>query len=143
MKLTTLHTSHSFPSFIRIVFFTLQLLQSSHALNPGCSPGGNFELRKFSLQLPVGQPKSPTTIGPGELHGCLGFNMNPYFYTASDGRLVMTVPGSPSGAGCVTTPNSKHCRTEFREGGKWNPWLARHRLSATLTVTDAGGSTCV
>jgi hypothetical protein len=27
----------------------------------------------------------------------------------------MKVPGSPATSGCVTTPNSEHCRTELRE----------------------------
>jgi hypothetical protein len=47
----------------------------------------------------------------------------------------MKVPGGIS-TGCVTTKNSKHCRTELRESSpsSWDPNAATNKLSATLAV---------
>ncbi|GAD95755.1 hypothetical protein AOR_1_1214084 [Paecilomyces variotii No. 5] len=115
------------------------------ALNPGCAPGGNFDLSKWNLQLPIGSAGSPTTISSSSLQGCNGYQDpgHQYFFTESgDGALVMKVPGSPSSSGCVTTPNSQHCRTELREvsPSSWDPNAATNRLSATLKVTQADDS---
>ncbi|KFZ04392.1 hypothetical protein V501_09178, partial [Pseudogymnoascus sp. VKM F-4519 (FW-2642)] len=77
----------------------------STALNPACAPGGNFDLTS-------------------QLEGCSGYTNSDYFYTDSeDDALVMKVPGSPAGSGCVTTSGSLHCRTEFRETNpsSWDP----------------------
>ncbi|KAH8887186.1 polysaccharide lyase family 7 protein [Thozetella sp. PMI_491] len=115
-------------------------------LNPSCAPGGNFDLSHWSLQLPIGSPGSPTTISSGQLQGCSGWQNFDYFFTESgDGALVMKVPGAPDTTGCVTTPNSLHCRTELREQNpsSWDPWGPVNRLSATLAVISAGGSTCI
>ncbi|KAK5991151.1 hypothetical protein PT974_09429 [Cladobotryum mycophilum] len=112
-------------------------------LNPNCAPGGNFDLSKWSLQLPIGKPGSPTTIGSGQLSGCGGYT-NQYFSTQkSDGALVMKVPSLSSG--CVKTPNSAHCRTEFRESNpsKWSPNAGKNRLSASLIITQSHGDICV
>ncbi|KAL1844628.1 hypothetical protein VTK73DRAFT_2146 [Phialemonium thermophilum] len=109
------------------------------ALNPGCAPGDNFDLSKWNLQLPVGN-NGPTTIGPGQLEGCSGFQ-DQFFFTANgDGSLVMTVPGSPSSSGCVTTPNSQHCRTKLREisPGSWNPNNLPNRMRVTLATRSGG-----
>lgn len=118
------------------------------ALNPSCAPGGNFDLKPWELQLPVGSTGRPTTITSSKLDGCDGYQNSDYFYTdSSDGSLVMKVPGDPSSTGCVTTPNSKHCRTELREmdpssgdAASWDPNAATNRLSATLTVVKADNS---
>jgi hypothetical protein len=107
------------------------------ALNPKCAPGGNFDLSVWELQLPVGSKGSPTTIPSSSLQGCSGYQNSLYFFTESgDGALVMKVPGSPSSSGCVTTPNSQHCRTELRETSpsSWDPKAATNRLTATLAV---------
>lgn len=109
------------------------------ALNPGCAPGGNFDLGSWSLQLPTGSPGSPTTIPGSQLAGCSGYQDpgHHYFFTESgDGALVMKVPGSSASSGCVTTPNSQHCRTELRESSpsSWSPWGSVNRLSASLAV---------
>ncbi|KAK3393815.1 polysaccharide lyase family 7 protein [Podospora didyma] len=117
----------------------------AQTLNPSCAPGGNFDLSNFSLQLPIGQPGSPTTISPDKLAGCTGFQDKDHFFTnPDDGSLQMNVPGDTS-TGCVTTKNSKHCRTELREQNpsSWNPNAPTNRLSANLTVVSAGGSTCI
>src|SRR5690348_6861832 len=61
-------------------------------LNLGCSPGGNFDLSKWKLQLPIGSPGSPETIESSQLQGCDGWSDYGYFYTESgDGALVMKV----------------------------------------------------
>lgn len=48
----------------------------------------------------------------------------------------MKVPGSPASSGCVTTPNSEHCRTELREINppNWDPNASTNRLSVSLVV---------
>lgn len=118
------------------------------ALNPRCAPGGNFDLSPWSLQLPTGSPGSPTTISSSQLQGCNGYtDHGQYFFTESgDGALVMKVPGNTS-TGCVTTPNSLHCRTEFREvnpgdgsPASWDPNANPNRLAATLVVTEPDNS---
>src|ERR1700761_3372750 len=115
------------------------------ALNPDVAPGGNFDMSYWELQLPIGSPGSPETIPSSELQGDDGYQDpgHHYFFTESgDGALVMKVPGSPASAGCVTTPNSLHCRTELREvdpstgsPNSWDPNAATNRMKATLIVT--------
>ncbi len=100
------------------------LLAIAAALTPSCSPGGNFDMSKWSLQLPTGSQGAVTTIQASQLQGCSGFQDFNYFFTESgDGALVMKVPGSPASSGCVTTPNALHCRTELRETNpsSWDP----------------------
>lgn len=50
----------------------------------------------------------------------------------------MKVPGSPASSGCVTTPNSLHCRTELREivPSSWSPNAGLNRLTVTLAVEE-------
>jgi hypothetical protein len=114
----------------------LGLVASAQALNPGCSPGGNFDLSGWNLQLPTGSTGSPTTIPGSSLAGCSGYTSGVFYTDGSTGELVMTVPGSPSSAGCVTTPNSLHCRTEFREisPSSWSPNNGNNRLRVTMSV---------
>ncbi|EHL00171.1 hypothetical protein M7I_3940 [Glarea lozoyensis 74030] len=54
----------------------------------------------------------------------------------------MKVIGSPASTGCVTTKNSKHCRTELREikPSSWDPNAKTNRLNATIQVTKADDS---
>ncbi|KIK56590.1 polysaccharide lyase family 7 protein [Collybiopsis luxurians FD-317 M1] len=138
-----------FFSFPRLTaFVTLLLLSSTSpfvkaALNPSCAPGGNFDLSHWELQLPIGSTGDPETISSADLQGCDGFENFDYFFTESgDGALVMKVPGSPASAGCVTTPNSLHCRTELREENpsSWDPNAATNRLQVSLVVTVADDS---
>ncbi|KAH8812653.1 family 7 polysaccharide lyase, partial [Xylogone sp. PMI_703] len=121
---------------MKAVFTALLLAASTAALNPGCSPGGNFDMSKWNLQLPIGQPGHPSTITPSQLEGCSGFQDQFFFTGVGDGSLVMRVPGSPSSTGCVTTPNSQHCRTELREvsPGSWDPRGPANRMRVTLAV---------
>lgn len=120
------------------------------ALDPNCAPGGNFDMKPWKLQLPIGNPGSPQTISSSQLQGCDGYEDpgHKYFFTESgDGALVMKVPGSPDSVQCVTTPNSKHCRTELREANpsdgsaaSWSPNAAKNRLFASLSVAYADES---
>ncbi|OJJ96958.1 hypothetical protein ASPACDRAFT_81108 [Aspergillus aculeatus ATCC 16872] len=124
------------------LYALLGLLASAAALNPSCSPGGNFDLTKWNLQLPTGSTGSPQTISGSSLAGCSGYSSSVFYTDGSTGELVMTVPGSPSSAGCVTTPNSKHCRTEFREisPSSWSPNNGNNRLRVTLSVPQPDDS---
>ncbi|KAJ4984689.1 hypothetical protein SVAN01_09803 [Stagonosporopsis vannaccii] len=98
-----------------------------------CAPGGNFDLTRFNLQLPTGSSGKVDQIPSTKLSGCNGWSSPEYFYTSSSGALVMKVP---SRSECVTTPNSKHCRTELREASpnSWNPKNKTNRLKAKLSV---------
>ncbi|CAI6334649.1 unnamed protein product [Periconia digitata] len=113
------------------------------ALNPSCAPGGNLDLSKFSLQLPTGSKGKVDQVSGDKLKGCQGWTNAQYFFTdKKDGAVVMKVPGSPSSSPCVTTPNSKHCRTELREASpqSWDSKTATNRLKAELTVVTADDS---
>ena len=119
------------------------------ALDVSCAPGGNFDMRYWNLQLPIGSAGSPTTIPSSQLQGCGGYENFAYFFTESgDAALVMKVPGSPDSAGCVTTPNSKHCRTELREldpntgkSASWDPNQPVNRLFGRLSCGTTGDGT--
>ena len=114
------------------------------ALDPSCAPGGNFDLSKWSLQLPIGSTGSPETIPSSQLSGCGGYQDpgHHYFFTESgDGALVMKVPGGTE-TGCVTTAHSTHCRTELRESNpsSWSPNAGNNELSVTLAVEQPDNS---
>ncbi|KAI9645511.1 hypothetical protein NHQ30_006251 [Ciborinia camelliae] len=111
-------------------------------LKPTCAPGGNVDLSKWTLQLPSGTQGHPDSVAGSKLAGCSGYQQPDYFFTsATDGSIVMKVPGGVS-SGCVTTANSKHCRTELRETSpsSWNPSSGTNKLSATLKVITADDS---
>ncbi|KAK3186770.1 hypothetical protein K4F52_004516 [Lecanicillium sp. MT-2017a] len=117
------------------------------ALDPNCAPGGNFDLSKWRLQLPSGDPKKgPDSVSADKLKGCQGYQNPKYFFTSkSDGTLVFKVPGDPTNSECVTTPNSKHCRCELRESSpnSWDPHAAKNRLFGDLKVTKNDGEICI
>ncbi|KAM0143803.1 hypothetical protein ACHAP3_001066 [Botrytis cinerea] len=110
-------------------------------LKSTCAPGGNIDLSKWTLQLPSGTKGHPDSVTGSKLAGCSGYTSKDYFYTNTDGSIVMKVPGGVS-TGCVTTANSKHCRTELREASpsSWSPSSASNKLSATLQVVTADDS---
>src|ERR1700745_284561 len=127
----------------KLAFFTViifQIITTSALNNPSCAPGGNFNLSFWELQLPSGKPRHPITISSSSLKGCNGYQNDRYFFTdKGNGALVMKVPGAPPK--CVTTTNSKHCRTELREVDpvtghtiSWSPLAPKNRLNATLSV---------
>ena len=117
---------------------------SAAALNPAVSPGGNFNLSIWSLQLPIGSPGSPTTIQPAQLKGATGYTNPSYFWTdKTDGSMTFWDPEAG-----VTTPNSSYARTELREmnsnGSAANWTLAgNHTLSATLRIVSVTKNVCV
>ena len=106
------------------------------------SPGCIIPLSTGALQLPVGSPGSPTTIQGSQLAGCNGYQDQYFFYDSDDASLVMTVPGAPSSGKCVTTPNSKHCRTELRESSpsSWDPNGPANRMQVSLAVPQPDNS---
>jgi hypothetical protein len=114
------------------------------ALDSGCSAGGSFDLSLWDLQLPIGSAGSPETISSGSLEGCGGWSNSDYFFTGSNGSLVMKVPGGTS-TGCVTTSHSTPCRTELHEAnpGSWGLTTGVNRMTVSLAVITAGGSTCI
>jgi hypothetical protein len=113
-------------------------------LNPDVSPGGNFNLAIWQLQLPVGSPGSPTTIQPAQLKGASGYSNPSYFWTdKNDGSMTFWAPEKG-----VTTPNSSYARSELREmnsdGSSANWTLAgNHSLSAELRVVSVTKSVCI
>ena len=115
---------------------------STDSIDPSCAPGGNFNLSKFNLQLPTGENHKPDQISGSDLAGCTGYTNDVFYTDSSSGTLVMKVCGSSSSCGCVTTKNSKHCRTELREKSpnSWSPSSPINRLSASLAVVKADDS---
>lgn len=113
--------------------------QHTRGGNPSCAPGGNFNLRPFNLQLPTGRSGKVDQVTSSKLSGCDGWSSPEYFYTSPSGTLIMKVP---SRSACVTTPNSKHCRTELRESSpkSWDPNKSVNLLKATLSVPKPDGS---
>ena len=107
--------------------------------NPSCAPGGNFNLGSFNLQLPTGRSGKVDQVTSSKLSGCDGWSSPEYFYTSPSGALIMKVP---SRSACVTTLNSKHCRTELRESSpkSWDPNKSVNLLKATLSVPKPDGS---
>ena len=130
------------PKVMLSCLLALQCTIISALDNLSCAPGGNFDLSYWDLQLPSGTPGHPTIISSSSLQGCNGYQNETYFFTDSgDGALVMKVPGSPSSFNCVTTTDSKHCRTKLREvdlgtgdATSWSPSAPKNRLNATLVV---------
>jgi len=138
-------------SFVLLLPFTVSaasLSSRATAGNPSCSPGGNFDLSTWKLQLPSGSPNNPTSITSAKLQGCSGYKDQYFFTDSKTGDLVMKVPGSPASSDCVTTSGSKHCRTELREvdrsngqNAAWDPNAAKNLLTVSLAVVvpDDGG----
>ncbi|KAH8594554.1 alginate lyase-domain-containing protein [Bisporella sp. PMI_857] len=98
-------------------------------------PISGFQFEKWSLQLPIGSPGKPQTI-PGSKLATYQDPKKEYYFMEGN-VVVMKVP--PASSGCVHTPNSKHCRTEFRESNprSWSPKKPKNRLYATLQAVKA------
>jgi hypothetical protein len=113
-------------------------------LDPSVSPGGNFNLAIWQLQLPVGSPGAPTTIQPAQLKGAGGYSNPAYFWTdRTDGSMTFWAPEKG-----VTTPNSNYARSELREmnsNGSAADWTlaGNHTLSAELRVVSVTKNVCV
>ncbi|KAK5988221.1 hypothetical protein PT974_12361 [Cladobotryum mycophilum] len=109
-------------------------IASVMALNPGCTPGGNFDLGYWNLQLPTGSEGSVDIIKSKALQGCNGYSGPTFFTDQTSGELVLTAPGNPDITGCATTSGSVHCRTELREVKKSNGQNAAWSPSGTNTL---------
>lgn len=122
---------------------------SSAALNPGCKPGGNFDLSMFRLELPFAKKDGgdvQTIPGPqlSPSAPCNnGYENRAYFFTETgDGAMVMRAPGNATLSGCKTWSESSHCRTELGETSPWSSSGTTNKLTVTL-LGKAGGNTCI
>ena len=115
-------------------------------LNPAMRPASNFDLKTWSLTLPLplGMQNNAISIGVTTLNGTPGANNGyinpPYFFTDPvSGAMNMF---SPLNGG--TTPNSDFSRCEFYESlpGASAYWklntFASNSLSASLLVSQVG-----
>jgi len=108
----------------------------SRTLNPKAAPGGNFDLSKWELQLPSGSRF--TTIPSSRLQGADGYQ-DLYFYTdQSDGAMTFMDPETG-----VTSPGSKHPRTELREVTRGWPASGSNILSIREKVTRLSHTTAI
>ena len=114
----------------------------------GSSGAKGIEFSKWTLQLPIGSPGKPQSVAGSKLSSYADPKKEYYYIDSSTSAVVMKVPGSPAKTGCVTSTNSKHCRTEFRESSpaSWDPKAATNSMTATLVVVKADSSqhgTCI
>lgn len=114
----------------------------------GGSGATSIDFSKWTLQLPIGSPGKPQSVDGSELSSYADPKKEYYYVDSSTGVVVMKVPGSPSKTGCVTTTNSKHCRTELRESSpaSWDPKADSNSMTTTLMVVKADDSmhgTCI
>ena len=107
----------------------------SSGLNGDVSPGHNFNLAPFQLQLPTGPTGHPDTVSGSELKS---YTDSPYFYTnKSDGAMVMADPKEGT-----TTIGSKHPRVELRENAIWKT-SGTNILRGTVEVAEVPDHTTV
>lgn len=105
------------------------------SLNPNAVPSTNFDLSDWKLQLPIDVTGSFTGKA-AEVKTLTDYVHGTYFYTGSDGAMVLAAP--VEGA---TTGGSIYARSELREmngtaNAEWNLELGG-QLSATLQVDAA------
>ncbi|MBI0331295.1 polysaccharide lyase family 7 protein [Burkholderia plantarii] len=106
------------------------------SLNPSSPPGSNFNLKPWTLQLPIGASGSVTQVNGDSL--AAGYTNPYYFHTdQSDGAMVMMDPTRG-----WTTSGSQHPRTELRENAIWLT-SGTNRLDATLTVVQVPKTTTI
>jgi hypothetical protein len=112
---------------------------TTDALNPNATPGVNFDLSIYNLQLPSGTTGSPTTKTPSQLVSYT----DAYFYTdKTDGAMAMMDPTLG-----VATSGSNYPRSEFRElyNGSTAGWSTSltNILTVTEKVTKVSDHTCI
>jgi hypothetical protein len=105
------------------------------SLNPNAVPSANFDLSDWKLQLPVNS-QGALSGKAAEVKTLTGYVHGEYFYTGSDGAMVLGAP--VNGA---TTGGSLYARSELREmngtaNAEWSLQQGGH-LSATLQVDAA------
>jgi hypothetical protein len=100
-------------------------------LDPTQPPGVNFELSRFTLQLPLADGDSVQQITD------LSVYTSTYFYTAPDGAMTFWCP--VTGA---TTPNSHYPRSELRENAIGGDWAisGTHSMTASFKVAKTPSS---
>ncbi len=107
------------------------------------APGGNFDLSRWELQLPIGSAGAPTTITPAQLEGSKGFQ-DAYFYTDStDGSMTFWDPEKG-----VTTSGSNYPRSELREmtsSGSLAAWsvAGTNVLAVTEKISQVPDHVCI
>jgi hypothetical protein len=100
-------------------------------LDPNVSPGGNFDLSGWSLQLPIGSAGSPTIIPGSQLAGPTGFADIYFFTDKTDGAMTFMDPTTG-----VTTSGSLHPRSELREVTAGWTTAGTNTETVTLAVTE-------
>lgn len=81
-----------------------------YGLSPDLTPGQNFDLLGWTLSVPVDENKDGKADNIKEVELAGGFTMEPWFYTAADGGMVMRAPNK----GPTTSKNTKNVRSELR-----------------------------
>jgi hypothetical protein len=101
-------------------------------LDPNKPPGANFDLTRFTLQLPL----SDGNNGVQQIKDLSAYKSD-YFYTAPDGAMTFWCP--VNGA---HTMNTHYPRTELRENAIGGDWAisGTHSLSASFKVTKTPSS---
>ncbi|MEQ5808222.1 polysaccharide lyase family 7 protein [Alteromonas sp. NFXS44] len=87
------------------------LLGNFGSLSPDKAPGENFDLLGWSLTLPTDVNKDGKADLVYEQSLSEQFEVNPLFYTSSDGGMVFACPN----VGAKTSKNTKYARTELRQ----------------------------
>jgi hypothetical protein len=107
----------------------------SAAAQAATAPGQNFDLSGYTLQLPTGAQGDVDTKSGSQLEA--GYTDAHYFYSASDGAMVMMDPRVG-----YTTSGSQHPRTELRENATWTT-AGTNILDASVAVTKVPGTTTI
>ena len=107
----------------------------AESISKSKTPGQNFNLAPFTLQLPTGSADHPDTVSSSAL---ATFTDSPYFYTnKSDGSMVMADPKQG-----WTTSGSLHPRVELRENAIWKT-SGTNVLKATVDVVEVPDHTTI
>jgi hypothetical protein len=101
-------------------------------LDPTKPPGANFDLTRFTLQLPL----SDGNNGVQQIKDLSTYTSD-YFYTAPDGAMTFWCP--VTGA---HTMNTHYPRTELRENAVGGDWAisGTHSMTASFKVTKTPSS---
>jgi hypothetical protein len=113
----------------------LSAMPTALALAAVTAPGQNFDLGGYTLQLPIGAQGAVTTKSGAQLEA--GYTDPHYFYSGSDGAMVMMDPRVG-----YTTSGSQHPRTELRENATWTTG-GTNLLDAQVAVTKVPGTTAI
>jgi len=127
----------SLPQNLAILAMSLALPTGLSALSTTVSPGGNFNLANWSLQLPIASGSSIESIPSSQLEGSGGFHDTYFFTNTSTGAMEFFCP--ENGA---HTPNSSFPRSELQENGTWTR-NETSTLKATLVVNNTVASVCI